>query len=178
MLDSVALFVCGLLAWTFLEYLIHGWLGHLIPSFVSPIHWMHHREPRAVFAVGAWIPLALLWTLGLMFLGLSPWMIIDTGALTGFALYEALHYRIHFCAPRNELERGLRTRHLAHHGAAPNQLFGVSSPLWDLAFGTEPLENRESLEQFSATAPLTGRSNLRLLWQFDALRHRLRSRHL
>jgi sterol desaturase/sphingolipid hydroxylase (fatty acid hydroxylase superfamily) len=32
--------------------------------------------------------------------------------------------------------RWLRRHHLQHHYAAPDQNFGVSSPLWDIIFRT------------------------------------------
>jgi hypothetical protein len=50
------LFIAGLLGWTFLEYAIHGWTGHRLATFVTPLHNVHHRDPRAVFALGAWLP--------------------------------------------------------------------------------------------------------------------------
>jgi len=32
----------------------------------------------------------------------------------------------------------VRRHHMLHHAKTPDRRFGVSSPLWDLVFGTEP----------------------------------------
>ena len=42
------------------EYVIHGVLGHAHRTFVTGLHEVHHRDPRAVFALGAWIPTAVV----------------------------------------------------------------------------------------------------------------------
>ena len=56
MLFDTLIFAAGLFAWTIVEYVIHGVLGHAHRTFVTELHNVHHRDPRAVFAMGAWIP--------------------------------------------------------------------------------------------------------------------------
>jgi hypothetical protein len=171
--DAFAIFVLGLLAWTFIEYGIHGWLSHTFSTFVTPIHDVHHRDPHAIFTIGAWLPIAILWTAGIALLRFDSGMIFFTGTVTGFIAYETIHYRIHFSRPSWAIEKRLRVRHLMHHHGAPQNYFGVTSPLWDLIFVTEP---RNSIDQLrasvAATAPLTGRTNVRLLFSFHYLRDR------
>jgi dihydroceramide fatty acyl 2-hydroxylase len=165
-MGGAAIFLLGLFAWSFFEYAIHGWLGHRFDNVGRRLHYVHHREPRAVFTIGAWLPAAVLWSAGIAFFGMNTGMIFATGVVAGFITYEAIHYRIHFSRPRNSIEHYLRTRHLMHHQAAHNGWFGVTSPLWDRIFGTEPAGPLNP----SAVPPLDGPSNVRLLFSFHYLR--------
>jgi fatty acid hydroxylase family protein len=162
-MELCAIFAMGLFAWTFAEYLIHGWLSHVFATFVSRLHGVHHRNPHAVFTVRAWAPLTVLWAALVTFVGWSPGTIFFGGMTTGFVTYEVLHYRIHFQRPRGTFETWLRSRHLIHHRCDPRRCLGVTSPLWDLIFATEPLEGMDRLrESVAATPPLTGPTNIRL----------------
>jgi len=156
------IFVCGLFAWTFIEYLIHAWLSHTFKTFATPLHEAHHRDPHAVFAVGAWLPIAVSLLLAVTLFGAVPPTIFFSGLVAGFAIYEAFHYRLHFCAPLSAAEAHLRARHLAHHYRDPARNFGVTCQLWDLAFGTELVgRDMEYLRDAAASvAPLDGPSNL------------------
>jgi sterol desaturase/sphingolipid hydroxylase (fatty acid hydroxylase superfamily) len=162
MLADAIVFGCGLFAWTFVEYLIHGVLGHQHRTFVTGLHEVHHRDPRAVFALGAWIPVVVVLIGGWTIYGAAPGVIFFGGIAAGFAGYEMVHYRIHFARPACALEERLRARHLAHHFREPDAIFGVTTRLWDVVFGTEPDESRmRELEQAgAAVAPLAGVSNL------------------
>ena len=161
MLADTLIFAAGLFAWTLLEYVIHGVLGHAHQTFVTQLHAVHHRDPRAVFALRAWIPVAVVLTLGWAIFGAAPAGIFLGGLAAGFAGYELIHYRIHFSRPSCALEARLRARHLAHHFRAPNAIFGVTTPLWDVVFGTEPeaARMRELSQVGAAIAPLSGVSN-------------------
>jgi sterol desaturase/sphingolipid hydroxylase (fatty acid hydroxylase superfamily) len=171
-LDSYLIFVCGLFAWTFVEYLIHAWLSHTFKTFATPLHEEHHRDPRAVFAIGAWIPIGVAWLGGLALFGWGPGMIFFSGMVAGFAAYEAIHYRIHFCNPLSAAEAGRRSRHLVHHYREPNASFGVTSSLWDLVFGTELLgpAMKQLCDSTATIRPLDGPSNLHELPYFGACR--------
>lgn len=168
-MDAFAILVCGILTWTFIEYLVHGWLSHTFQTFVSSLHRVHHNDPRAVFTIGAWLPLAILWLSLMLLFGFSPAIIYLTGIIAGFAAYEALHYRIHFRLARNPIERYLRTRHLLHHHSAPDHYLGVTSPFWDLLFGSESPLSADALALSARTPPLCGPTNLRLLFRFHYL---------
>jgi sterol desaturase/sphingolipid hydroxylase (fatty acid hydroxylase superfamily) len=163
MIQGAILFAAGVFIWTLVEYVIHGVLSHRLRSFATPLHAAHHRDPHAVFTVGASIPVALATACGLWFFGLAPAMQFYLGLLCGFVAYEAIHYRIHFSAPRSGLEARLRARHLAHHMRAPKEIFGVTTALWDRVFGTEPAAPRmhELQDAVAGVAPLSGRSNWR-----------------
>jgi dihydroceramide fatty acyl 2-hydroxylase len=161
MVERAALFLFGIFIWTFLEYVVHAWLSHTFQTFAQPLHQVHHNDPRAVFTIGAWVPVAATWIGLLAAFGCAPGVILLTGIVTGFIGYEVLHYRLHFQVPASSVERYLRLRHLFHHERQPNQCFGVTSPFWDLAFGTEA--TGDLLEQYALTEvkpPLTGATNL------------------
>jgi sterol desaturase/sphingolipid hydroxylase (fatty acid hydroxylase superfamily) len=167
MTSAVLWFGAGLFVWTFVEYLIHGWLGHRLRTSVSAMHAVHHSDRRRVFAARAWIPTALLWSLGIWAFRFDPMMIFGTGLLCGFIIYEAIHYRIHFSVPLNRWEAALRARHLLHHQFAPTRCYGVTSPIWDVIFRTESIfEKTRLLSAAADTPPLTGRTNLgMMLWK-------------
>ncbi|MGA7870206.1 MAG: sterol desaturase family protein [Candidatus Binatus sp.] len=162
MLVDALLFAAGLFAWTLVEYVIHGVLGHAHRTFVTPLHDVHHRDPRAVFALGAWIPVALVLVGALVSFGLAPAVILYCGVVAGFAAYEFVHYRIHFANPSCAVEARLRARHLAHHTREPDAIFGVTTRLWDVMFGSEP--GPERMRELAAAgarlAPLAGSTNL------------------
>ena len=162
MLADALAFGLGLFAWTLVEYVIHGVLGHAHRTFVTGLHEVHHRDPRAVFALGAWIPVAVVLVLGWTIFGLALGVIFFGGVVAGFAGYEVFHYRIHFARPVCAIEERLRGRHLAHHFREPDAIFGVTTRLWDVVFGTEPdaRRMRELAEAGAAVPPLTGASNL------------------
>jgi sterol desaturase/sphingolipid hydroxylase (fatty acid hydroxylase superfamily) len=174
-MDSVAMtafsFIGGLFAWTFLEYLIHAWLSHRFQTVASPFHQAHHKDPRRVFAIRAWLPVGASWIAGMAAWGLAPAMVFYSGVITGFALYELVHYRVHFRTPHNRLEAYLRERHLVHHYRAPDRCFGVTNALWDHLFASEiaDAEMRSLREAVKPTPPFAGPTNVRMLFRFGSL---------
>jgi sterol desaturase/sphingolipid hydroxylase (fatty acid hydroxylase superfamily) len=158
----ISVFMAGLFAWTLVEYVIHGVLGHAHRTFVTPLHDVHHRDPHAVFALGAWIPTAIILAGAITWFGLAPGVVFYGGIVCGFAVYEYVHYRIHFVSPANAVEERLRARHLAHHLKEPDAIFGVTTRIWDVVFGTEPepTRMRELAAVGGRVAPLSGSSNL------------------
>jgi sterol desaturase/sphingolipid hydroxylase (fatty acid hydroxylase superfamily) len=163
MVVNLILFAAGVFVWTFVEYAVHGWMSHRFVTFVTQLHQVHHRDASAVFAVGAWIPVAAIIGILPMVFGMTPAMYSVCGLMAGFAAYEALHYRLHFTHPATRWEEGLRTRHLAHHFAFPDRCLGVTTSLWDRIFGTEPgIEEFGAIEgDLSRIAPIATSCNLR-----------------
>src|ERR1700693_6405486 len=161
MLLYLAMFVLGLFAWTFIASLIHVFLGTIFSPLASPLHDEHHRDPHAVFTVGAWMPTPLTSLLVFGIFGLTPTTTVWLGIVAGFLSYEFLHYRMHFVRPLCEFEDRIRTRHLAHHFREPTAIFGVTNRIWDRAFGSEPDDARlESMRASVApTRTLEGPSN-------------------
>ncbi|MGH7913613.1 MAG: sterol desaturase family protein [Candidatus Binataceae bacterium] len=157
----VGFFSAGLLTWTFLEYAIHRWMGHRFATFVTPLHHVHHRDPRAVFALGAWLPALLPLLIGAA-LGARGYTVFYGGILAGFAIYELLHYRMHFRVPICEAEARIRTRHLIHHYCAPTLYFGVTTSLWDHVLGTTARGSDAAAlaARVASITPLAGPSNV------------------
>ncbi|MGH0037279.1 MAG: sterol desaturase family protein [Myxococcota bacterium] len=162
----------GLLAWPALEYLIHGVLCHRYRTLVGPFHWGHHRNPHGVFTSPvAWVPLAaIIWVLAALTAGAVLGSLFVLGLLAGFARYEWVHYRFHFREPRSERERMLRAHHLAHHFRNPRMYQGVTTRVFDRAFGTLPAEWREDYARVADRPPLAGPSNLRATYGATGLR--------
>ena len=147
-------FLAGLFLWTLAEYTLHRFVFHFPPrnawqerlSFL--FHGVHHAQPqvktRLVMPPAASIPLALLFY-GLFYLilvaafGLHAWLAPTfAGFIAGYLAYDMLHYATHHVAMRRGYWKFLKRYHMQHHYKTPDQRFGVSSPLWDRAFGTYP----------------------------------------
>ncbi len=156
----------GLLFWGFLEYAVHGLLSHRWRTFVSPLHWNHHRNPSFVFTS----PLAVVPTTLLLFAiataAAGPLIAggFVAGTLVGFCRYEWVHWRIHFREPRTARERLLRNHHLAHHFCNPRAYCGVTTRFWDRVFGTLPASWRDDYARVANREPLNGASNFAEIW--------------
>jgi sterol desaturase/sphingolipid hydroxylase (fatty acid hydroxylase superfamily) len=147
-------YAAGLLVWTLTEYLLHRFFFHYEPT--QPwlqrawylIHGVHHEQPqcktRLVMPPILSIPLAFLFyglfhTVVGTVLGLPRWTgPAFAGFVTGYLMYDMLHYAEHHLSMRWGFLKFIKIYHLKHHYKDPNHGFGVSSPLWDLVFQTKP----------------------------------------
>jgi sterol desaturase/sphingolipid hydroxylase (fatty acid hydroxylase superfamily) len=143
----------GLFFWTFTEYTLHRFLFHFRPRTPAQewisfhIHGVHHYQPqdktRLVMPPVISIPLALIFY-GLFqlignLLGLKLWIFPAlTGFIAGYLTYDLTHYATHHFPMRGRISKYLKRYHMQHHYKTPNARFGVSSPLWDIVFGTKP----------------------------------------
>jgi len=59
-----------------------------------------------------------------------------TGTMAGYIAYDWVHYYTHHFHPKWRLGKWLRAYHLRHHFQDGDAFFGISSPLWDIVFGT------------------------------------------
>ena len=156
----------GRTSWSLVEYTVHGVLSHRLRTFVSPLHWSHHRTPAAVFTSPlAWVPTAAaIFALSVTFAGLAVGTSFTVGLLAGFRHYENVHWRIHFRAPLNARQERLRNHHLAHHFVNPQAYHGVTSHFWDRVFGSLPQTWESDYARGGAHSPIEGPSNLRASW--------------
>lgn len=156
----------GWLSWSLVEYGIHGVLSHRLRTFVSPLHWSHHRTPAAVFTSPlAWVPLAgVIFAVAMVTAGPLLGGAFAGGLLAGFLHYEVVHWRIHFRKPRGARQERLRAHHLAHHFVNPRAYFGVTTPLWDRVLGSRPDGWESDYARAAAQPPIEGPSNLRASW--------------
>ena len=148
----------GLLLWTAAEYCLHRFIFHYRPhtdlgkriSFL--MHGVHHAQPRVktrlVMPLMVSIPLAVIFWLSfsLVFsaaLGLG-WLTAPmfSGFVIGYVCYDLTHYALHHVSFKRGIGKFLRTHHMRHHTEWESR-FGVSTPLWDHVFGTEPPKAEE-----------------------------------
>ena len=81
-------------------------------------------------------PLLALLLASSALLGLVLGVALTAGYAVTYAGYEHTHWRLHHRPPRGPWGRFLRRHHFAHHFHDATGNHGVTSPLWDLLFGT------------------------------------------
>ena len=146
---AIGIVLLGILDWTFFEYLMHRFLFHSeekLPAnrFVFVFHFLfhgiHHAFPqdpgRLVFPIlpGVIILSSKLYSYHLLFPSHVA-NFVFTGLVIGYIIYDMIHYFVHHASSLGFLENR-KIYHQKHHHKNPNKGFGVSSPLWDLVFGT------------------------------------------
>jgi len=134
----------GVLTWTFLEYCIHRWMGHDRRFRKTPFgveHIRHHAEGDyfaptwkkmsvAAFAVAILSPPAIL------IVGAPIGLAYVIGLISFYGVYEWHHRRDHTHPGFGPYGRWARRHHFHHHFVDARTNHGVTTPLWDLAFGT------------------------------------------
>jgi sterol desaturase/sphingolipid hydroxylase (fatty acid hydroxylase superfamily) len=144
----------GMFVWTFAEYTIHRFVFHYDPKSerVAKVwfmfHGVHHVQPqlktRLVMPPALSIPLAVVFyffyylIIGKL-LAAPQWVDpVFAGFMTGYLIYDMTHYATHHWPMRSRTAKYLKRYHMIHHFKTPQARFGVSSPLWDIVFGTKP----------------------------------------
>lgn len=145
-LTVVGLFLAGWLFWSLLEYVLHRFVFHsLVATEEHPerylVHAYHHDFPDDATRL-VMVPIGS-WPLGVMFaclfrlvLGPTFWFPAFAGACVGYVAYDWVHYYTHHARPTSGIGRWMRMYHLQHHFDHSPARYGVSSPLWDIVFGT------------------------------------------
>jgi sterol desaturase/sphingolipid hydroxylase (fatty acid hydroxylase superfamily) len=154
-------FVAGLFGWTLLEYVIHYWLGHLPKGrlLISSEHLAHHGDilyftPLRVKVRGAVPVLAALLLVVGGTCGLTAGLGFTVAVALGWTAYERLHQSIHVHGPRNAYSRWAARHHLSHHFGLPSANHGVTTPIWDVVFGTYvPVRRVQVAKRFQAAVP-------------------------
>ena len=142
MLTALTAGLIGIASWSFAEYAIHHWVGHLGKGKnpFSREHLRHHRDGQftpwgrkylQAFAVALALFVGVGWTVGLS-LGIG-WSL---GFVCAYLMYEWTHRRLHTHPPRNEYGRMLRRHHFSHHFSSAKFNHGVTSVVWDHVFST------------------------------------------
>ena len=146
---TTALVGAGLLFWTLCEYVLHRYVFHWTNE--SPrgrrihflLHGVHHDFPndkgRLVMPLGFSLPLgALFFAAFCAVLGVRLAEPLFVGLVLGYLVYDGTHYAVHHFKAENPVGRFIKRHHMLHHHMDHEGGFGVSSPLWDLVFGTMP----------------------------------------
>lgn len=146
--NTPLLFIGGLLAFTLIEYVMHRFVFHLQPKnekqekFAYTVHGVHHDYPKDKDRLAMPPPLSVI--LATLFFFLFEWVMGDLvfaflpGFLMGYALYLWVHYMVHAFKPPKNFLKIFWVHHGIHHYKDPENAFGVSSPFWDVVFGTMP----------------------------------------
>ena len=152
-------FGLGVLGWSFAEYALHRFSGHavrakardrkpgLFDGDFGSEHQAHHADtryftPTARKIRAASVALPAIAALGSLGVGPRRAVSFALGFGAAYAFYEIVHRRTHTHAPRHAYARWARRHHLHHHFESPRSNHGVSSPLWDLVFGTHQRPGR------------------------------------
>jgi sterol desaturase/sphingolipid hydroxylase (fatty acid hydroxylase superfamily) len=136
----LVVYAAGLVAWTFIEYLLHRALFHHAP-ILSAIHERHHHAPNDLIGTPGWASVLIgviafagpCWAA----LGFDLGTAATAGLVTGYLWYVFVHYATHHWRPRpgSYLYRA-RMRHAQHHHFSHSGNFGVTTVFWDQVFGT------------------------------------------
>lgn len=134
-----ALFMLGIVIWTFVEYAAHRWLLH---HTFRREHWIHHIRPETYYGVPPWQSFILFILVAggcLGALGIDLGAGLFGGICTGYLIYLWAHDRIHH--RRGTFHVGTywdqrRRDHDVHHARGVEANFGVATHLWDVVFGT------------------------------------------
>lgn len=142
-LAAFALVVLGLALWSFAEYLMHRFAMHEAKGrgMASKEHLKHHAERDSVLESWyfAWsgvllVGAAMGW-LAAQALGPVGWS-LGIGWVAAYGIYDWIHWRAHRRPIANPYERFVRRHHFHHHFGHPMANHGVTSPFWDIVFGT------------------------------------------
>lgn len=144
---TIGLFVCALGFWTLAEYLLHRFVFHYHPS--TPIgkrisfltHGVHHDYPndskRLVMPPLLGAPIAAIFYIAFSYvLGNTYMHPFFAGFITGYLVYDMMHYAMHHAKFSHPLFQEMKTHHMVHHFNDAESGFGVSSKLWDVVFRT------------------------------------------
>ncbi len=139
----IAAAACGVVTWTLLEYLIHRWMGHDRRFRRSPFgieHVRHHIEgnyfaPTWKKLIAAAVVAAVVGVPAIAIAGASGAAYV-AGLVGFYGTYEWLHRREHTHAGIGPYGRWARRHHFHHHFVDGRTNHGVTTPIWDLVFGT------------------------------------------
>lgn len=149
--NRLSLALGGILVWTLTEYIFHRFFFHfkakskLGKRMVYLFHGIHHDDPddasRLVMPpIPSLILASIVYGLFFLILGKELTPLFFAFFIIGYLLYDYLHYFIHHIPLKYTWFKKLRKNHLYHHTHS-NEVFGVSSQLWDVIFNTNRHRN-------------------------------------
>lgn len=138
LLQAAGYLAAGFVLWTFLEYALHRYIYHVIPSFLSQGHALHHERPRELIGVPWWLTSVALWGI---WAGLArtfapgPLGLVMAGTWAGYIAYCLVHHGSHHWRMQSGYLRRVKQLHQLHH-VYPETNWGFTTHLWDVVFGT------------------------------------------
>ena len=143
LLAGGALVAIGMALWTLGEYLMHRFAMHAMrgKGMASREHLRHHAERDSVLE--SWY---FAWT-GVIAVGIAlainaakllgpVGICLGAGWVAGYGFYDWIHWRAHRRPIAHPYERWVRRHHFHHHFGHPTANHGVTTPVWDMVFGT------------------------------------------
>ena len=135
--------LAGLLVWSFAEYALHHWVFHRLKfaTIGRQEHLRHHSQFGYFSPTRLKLKLAAV-ALTLAFALVSLWLSAGEAITFVFALgasyfwYERVHHAHHEYAPKTRYGAWMRKHHFFHHFHDARVNHGVTSPIWDIIFGT------------------------------------------
>jgi len=136
--SAAPLVICGVLAFSLVEYCMHRWLFHGSVAIFEQGHRKHHEQPEAHDSLPFFLPpLAMLALAAVLarLISTTPGLWLAGGVAAGYAAYGLTHTAFHAMRFRqNWCRRWAAAHHIHHYHAGSN--FGVTSPLWDFLLQT------------------------------------------
>lgn len=143
MLLALTSFLVGVAGWSFAEYALHNWYGHVAKgrNEFSRQHLAHHADgdhfaPTPYKIRTALLAMAALTPVAMLAVGVTAGGSFSLGFILMYGAYEVIHRRCHTHPPRNFYARWARKHHFHHHFASPKRNHGITSPIWDVVFRT------------------------------------------
>lgn len=141
--SGVALTGAGVVLWSLAEYGLHRFAMHALRGrgLASREHLRHHAERDSVLE--SWY---FAWT-GVLLVGAALGAAasavvgpvgasLGVGWVAAYGFYDWIHWRAHRRPIAHRYERWVRRHHFHHHFGHPMANQGVTSPVWDVVFGT------------------------------------------
>jgi sterol desaturase/sphingolipid hydroxylase (fatty acid hydroxylase superfamily) len=128
----------GLFLFSIIEYAFHRWLFHGTVQIIAQGHRSHHENPLGYDSLPFFLPAMTLLALTGVFVMLMPrkYAFLLTGTIAlSYVIYGLSHFTIHHHLFHYVLARNWAAHHHIHHYHADTN-FGVTTPLWDIVFGT------------------------------------------
>ena len=128
----------GLFLFSIIEYSFHRWLFHGSVQIMAQGHRAHHENPLGYDSLPFFLPALSLLALTVVFVMLMPakYAFLLTGTIAlGYVIYGLSHFTIHHHLFHYVPARNWAAHHHIHHFHAETN-FGVTTPLWDIVFGT------------------------------------------
>ncbi|MGH9083927.1 MAG: sterol desaturase family protein [Acidimicrobiales bacterium] len=142
-LATLSLLALGAALWSLGEYVMHRFAMHELrgKGLASREHLRHHAERDSILESWyfAW-PGVLAAGYGFASLGealVGPvGYALGVGWVAAYGFYDWIHWRAHRRPIAHPYERWVRRHHFHHHFGHPMANHGVTSPIWDIVFGT------------------------------------------
>jgi len=139
-------FLAGMLFWTLFEYIMHRFVFHWVAEserakkVVYVMHGNHHHFPRdkeRLFMppVPSLILASIIFVIMYAIMGNFVFVFFP-GFILGYLMYGTMHFAIHAWNPPFRWMKSLWRNHHLHHYKDEHRGFGVSTTIWDRAFGT------------------------------------------